>query len=96
MSTQTATPIKPIPQGQSSEGIEIKKNLYVLYYRAGNNPHAMQKHFFQTGDMRQVVDRAKKHCEIMGYRFVRVEPFLFDLSADENKHTGGSQDDANG
>lgn len=65
-----------------------KKNLWTLYFRAGSNPHAMTKHFFLEGDIRDVVTRAKKHCDTLGYRFIRIEPFISDLALDERKHTG--------
>ena len=39
--------------------VKEKQSLYTLYYRAGNNPHAMTKNFFFPGTIREVVDRAK-------------------------------------
>ena len=84
----TQSPSHPITE-------ENKKNLYTLFFRAGNNPHAMSKHFFLSGELRDVVLRAKKHCDTLGYRFVRIEPFISDLAADERKHTGGSDENAN-
>ena len=96
----------PINLGSQSKTIELpfsmedvktgklteKKNLYTLFFRAGNNPHAMSKHFFLSGELRDVVIRAKKHCDTLGYRFVRIEPFISDLAADERRHTGSSED----
>ena len=101
LSTSTTAPIKVTvdlpfsPEDIASGKLSGKKNLYTLFFRAGNNPHAMSKHFFLSGDLRDVVIRAKKHCDTLGYRFVRIEPFISDLAADERKHTGGSDENAN-
>lgn len=86
MSTQTI-PSKPA---------ETPKALYTLYYRKGNNPHAMTKNFYFAGSLREVVERAKKHCETIGGRFVRIEPFVSDLAQDERSHLGLGARDADG
>lgn len=77
-----------------SEVVEkLLNGLYTLYYRQGNNPHPMQKNFFSTGkDLRETVDIAKKHCENMGIRFIRVSPFLSNIRADERMHNGTKDD----
>lgn len=69
-----------------------KKNLYTLFYRSGSNPHPQVKNFFCEGTIREVIDRAKKHCEIIACRFVRVQPFISNLNADERLHRGEPQD----
>ncbi len=67
------------------------KNFYLLYYRQGNNPHPQ---FFvfnhDSKDMRVVVERVKKHCELLNLRFVNVRPFLVDLAAAEARLLGNS------
>lgn len=60
---------------------------YILYYRQGQNPHPQ---FFifnhpASENMRAVVDRVKRHCELMNYRFVNVRPFLVDLAEAERR-----------
>ena len=77
-----------------SEVVEkLLKGLYTLYYRQGNNPHPMQKNFYSTGaNLRETVDIAKKHCENMGIRFIRVQPFISDIRADERVHNGSRDD----
>lgn len=72
---------------------EIKKeSVFTLYYREGQNPHPMLKNFAfpaQLDDktrkhiMQPIVSRAKAHCEKMGYRFIRVVPFMSSLDLDE-------------
>lgn len=62
---------------------------YVLFYRQGSNPHPQFFVFnYPSGDIRRVVDRAKKHCELMNYRFVNVRPFVVDMDAAEAKQFG--------
>lgn len=66
---------------------QVLGGLYTLYYRQGNNPHPMSKNFFTNhASLQDIVLQAKKHCETLGVRFVRVVPFLNDLRADERKH----------
>jgi hypothetical protein len=71
-----------------TDGVKtILSQMYTLFYRQGNNPHPMQKNFFSSGkDLSETVLLAKKHCETVGVRFVRVVPFISNLRADERKH----------
>lgn len=82
--TKTITPSVPsvpIPNGTSD-------SYYTLFYRQGRNPHPMTKNFHHTGSIRDVVERAKKHCEVLGARFVRIEPLFSNLENDERTHMG--------
>lgn len=73
---------------------KLLTQVYILYYRKGNNPHSMVKYFYSVGaTLRDTVNIAKKHCEVIGGRFVRIEPFLSDLNKDEILHTGGTIED---
>ena len=66
---------------------------YILYYRQGSNPHPQFFIFFHKsppGKIRDVVDRIKKHCELMNLRFVNVRPAIVDLDEAEAKAYGGS------
>jgi hypothetical protein len=66
---------------------------YILFYRQGNNPYPqflMFHHASGSRDMRPVVERAKKHCELMNYRFTNVRPFLVDLDEAESRALGQS------
>lgn len=59
--------------------------LYTLYYREGRNPNPQFVSFYlQTKDMRIVAERAKRHCEVMNYRFVYVKATIIDLDKEEN------------
>jgi hypothetical protein len=58
------------------------KNLYILFYRHGMNPHC-QKGFTNSGDIKAAVQRAQRHCEIMGYRYIFVRPFVSDIDEEE-------------
>jgi hypothetical protein len=75
------TPSTPLPNGNL-------ESYHTLYYRLGRNPHAMAKNFYHVGTLHEVVARAKKHCEILGARFVRIEPLFSNLDSDERQHMG--------
>lgn len=58
---------------------------YLLYYRKTSSPHPEFISFFmKTTNMRKVMERARRHCEVMNYRFVQVVPFVVDLDKTEN------------
>ncbi len=62
--------------------------LYTLFYREGRNPHPQSTFFYHTSrDMKIVVERAKRHCDVMNYRFVQVYPSIRDLDKEENMIT---------
>jgi hypothetical protein len=60
----------------------IGKNIYILFYRHGMNA-GCQKGFFCEGDIKQAVQRAQRHCEVMGYRYIFVRPFVSDIEEEE-------------
>ncbi len=69
----------------------VNKIPYILFYRQGSNPHPQFFMFYhESGEIRKVVDRIKKHCELMNLRFVNVRPFVVDLDESENKQLGQS------
>lgn len=62
---------------------------YLLFYRQGSNPHPQFFLFYhESHEIRKVVDRIKKHCEMMNLRFVNVRPFVVDLDEAESKAFG--------
>ncbi len=63
---------------------------YVLFYRQGSNPHPQFFLFYhKSANIREVVDRIKKHCEMMNLRFVNVRPAIVDLDEAEARIFGG-------
>lgn len=71
--------------------VEDGKKLYTLLYRLRQHPAPLAKQFFHKGEFPQVIQRGKSHCEKMSFIFIRVQPFLSDLSADEDRMSGGDQ-----
>jgi len=57
-------------------------NLWTLHFRHGMNP-GLTKNFFHEGDLESAQLRARKHCEIMGYRYIFVRPMVIDIEAEE-------------
>jgi hypothetical protein len=82
----------PITQSDNAKLFSEKQVPYILYYRQGNNPHPQFFMFYhESHDIRKVVDRIKKHCELMNLRFVNVRPFIVDLNEAEAKIVGASE-----
>jgi hypothetical protein len=80
MSTQVAEPKPTAASVLGQDQIE-----YTLYYRHGQQTSSEFLRFtFPSSDMKLVVERAKHHCETMGYRFVRVKPSMTNLDKAEN------------
>lgn len=75
----------PIMVGVMDDDIEFDE-IYVLYYRRGTNPFPEIKHFHFKGTLKQAMDRGRQHCDNIVARFLRVEPFLHDLTEDEVTH----------
>lgn len=74
---------------------KLLNKVYTLYYRKGNNPHSMTKNFYSNGkDLMETVAIAKQHCEAIGGRFVRLEPFISDLRKDELRFSGHNENGA--
>lgn len=59
------------------------RQTFTLIYLHGRNHNALFKHFHFSGTLKEAVERGKKHCEVMGYRFLRIDPFISDLDGDE-------------
>ena len=61
------------------------KDLYILFYRTGNNPRPLEKYFEisnPAGDMRMIINKCKDYCDQTGFRFVKVERFLSSMDDD--------------
>jgi hypothetical protein len=70
---------------------ESSKVPYILFYRQGNNPNPQFFMFYHhSREIRKVVERIKKHCELMNLRFVNVRPFIVDLDEAEMKQFGAA------
>lgn len=79
----TPTIENPSSPGMPAVEVESKKNLYTLFYIRGNAHHLYSKTFFHQGEFKSVIERGKRHCDAMSYRFIKVIPFISDLVADE-------------
>ena len=66
----------------ASKVVPESKNMYILFYRHGMNPQCT-KGFYCNGDIKAAVQRAQRHCEIMGYRYIFVRPFVSDIEEEE-------------
>lgn len=80
----TEKPIHPKRQYKTTaaEIYEDGTRCYILHFRAGNRP-PLSKVFFMNGDLTEAIERTKKHCERMNYRFCGCYPFIVDLDLQE-------------
>lgn len=59
--------------------------LYCMYYRKGDNPHPQFILFYhKSKEMKLVMERARRHCEVMGYKFTSVRPAIVNMEEVEN------------
>lgn len=54
---------------------------YKLFYSQGT--HRDDKIFPFKGGLKDAITRGRKHCEVMGYRFIMVRPGIVDLDHQE-------------
>lgn len=65
---------------------------WTLFYRFGNRP-VIEKHFFFDGDLMAARKRGIQHCDVMGYIFIFVRPFIVDLTYQESMKVAGKYKD---
>lgn len=63
----------------------------VWYLRGGSDP--IMKIFKFAGNMLEARNEAWRHCNVMGYRFLRCRPFIVDLRMQEQAKMGAASDD---
>lgn len=83
----------PAALGATSTPSQSAKHQYTLFYRHGSNPYPQTLNFLHSSaDVRGVIyERCKRHCEVMGYRFVSVRPTIVDLDKEENFFLNGRE-----
>lgn len=64
-------------------------SIYQLFYIQHTKGVHVQVTQFRTPlkDFRDIVQRARKFCDVVRYRYVNVKPFMIDLDAEERRHT---------
>lgn len=83
------TPTKPDSNDAILFPEKDAKRLFILYYLQGQNPHPQFFLFSHPSpDIRIVVERIKRHCQLMNMRFVNVRPAIVDLDQAETKQYG--------
>ena len=65
---------------------------FILYYhfRAAK---PLDLVFTFDGNLPEAIERGKKHCTVMNYRFIKVRPFIVDLDEREARRNVGSLHD---
>lgn len=80
MQTHPAVPA-PTPKDVRPEPLQ---NLYIMFYRHGMNA-TLSKGFFCKGDLLEAQETAKKHCRIMGYKYIFTRPMVVNLDEEEHQ-----------
>ena len=64
------------------------QKFWTLYYHFGNTiPQTLNFPF--EGSMAEAANRAREHCTVMGYRFIKIRPFIVDLQDREERKLSG-------
>lgn len=58
--------------------------IFILHYRHGSNPNCT-KHFVCPGTLHEAHTIGVVHCNLMGFHFHYVAPFLSNLKDDEKR-----------
>jgi len=67
---------------------------WTLWYRFGTIPVAT-KSFIFDGNLQDATMRARKHCEVMKYRYIFVRPMIVDLDYQEELFIAGKYREPN-
>ena len=70
------------PRTTAADLFDDGTKAFQFFFRFGNRP-PMSKVFLFAGSHHDAIERAKKHCEKMNYRFCGCYPFIVDLDMQE-------------
>lgn len=74
---------QPLDKLIESRAADLTQPNFILSYIHGGNAAIRRKNFFHSGDKKSAIQRGKDHCNTMGYKFIRVDPFFANLDEDE-------------
>jgi hypothetical protein len=98
MSTTTKIEPKSTPTLQALQKelddlkIRVEKRAYTLWYRYRATA-PFSKNFYYEGDLHDAAEAGRRHCQIMGFRFVIVRPFIIDLRNQEARKLSNEYDE---
>lgn len=78
------TPGQPLPH----QWFDPTK-LYTLFYRSSNIPNVHET-FYHEGDLKSAINRGIEHCQLMGYHYQYVKPFISNFKWKEEKRLKGT------
>ena len=64
------------------------KKLWTMYYHFGNTIQQTLNFPFD-GTMSEAAQRAREHCIVMSYRFIKIRPFIVDFEDRERRKKAG-------
>lgn len=68
--------------------LTLLERLHVLFYIHGNSRHIQNVNFIFHGSFKEAIARGRQFCERMGWKFIKVEPFLTNLEDREKRNSG--------
>lgn len=78
---------KPVPAlPHPPLAIDLSK-FWIMSYRHGMNA-TLSKNFYFNGSLKEAVERARKHCDIMNYQYYFLRPLVVDIEAEERRQMG--------
>lgn len=80
--TQDQEPNDYLTKQTHSTKEEHLSHLWIMFYRHGMNAN-LTKGFYFAGDILAARNRAIKHCQVMGYRFIFIRPMVVNLEREE-------------
>ena len=88
--------MEPLLVDKQHDDILIAKDgaprYWILYYRFGNVPQ-LTKGFRLDGGIQEAINRGRKHCDLMDYKFLLVRPMVVNLDYQERLREEGKWKD---
>ncbi len=94
-------PVQTLPQEDLEAALANRddltnelKHFWTIIYRHGVNATLTKNFYFMPNPsdsrktMEQVIERAQKHCGIMGYKYHFVRPMVCDIATEEGIQLG--------
>lgn len=72
------------PMQELDEEVTMTRTPFILIYKArqatGTKPFWMP-----SNDLKEAIDRGRKHCDVQRYKFIRVDPMFYDLDSEDKR-----------
>jgi hypothetical protein len=73
---------------ESEPDTKLLEQIHILFYIHGNSRHIQNINFVYRRSFKEAIARGRQFCERMGWKFIKVEPFLTNLEDREKRNSG--------